>query len=602
MSVMRKLAVLGCIGVLLGSGAVEAASYDEAPVPRRSPRTAVSQQTIVKPALPPSRTVSGTATIIDTERLRIEEIDMRLFGVVPPQLSASFGPQARAVLDSLTAGVTVTCLIRDRDRDGRFLASCRGANNTDLAQELLRRGLAVTARGSLHGTDFESAYVTAEQTAQAQKLGLWMGPSAPAAAAAPAAAPAPVAAPPVAKVEVKAPEPKPEAKVEPKPEEKPEQATKAEAPAKDSPKSEKTTRAEEIPVPAPAFVEAAPVVTASAPTAVERYQVLILGAFMLLTAAIAGGAVLTRRWMDRREERSSIAAAVRGELMAARAVCLGRLRAISSDDDDRNTSWPRVRTMVFQAYVGRIGLLGGELARQVASIYGQASDYAAYYNTAFTDENVEPVSKRHALQTLTQHIEEVLPRLAGVEAGLAVRAAVKLKPQAPSRTMLASSRHVPVAALAAPEPVVVEPEVVEPAVPEDAKVDVVQEKAEAAQTTDEAVKPEVPKSETSPTTEEKVEPPAAKAEETTPEQKAETTTEKKEEAKPSVASNESSSLLWGKIKRLAGNHGGNASKSNGEEQIPDYLNMTEAELEALAYDIELEDEIEVPPAKAQGKK
>ena len=147
----------------------------EAPTPHKSPRTPVNRQALPdhKPAVPPSSTIQGQATIIDTEKLRVADVDLRLFGVVPPQLSASFGPQARAALDTLVSGQMFSCLIRDRDQAGRYLATCHTPNNTDLAVELLRRGLAVTARGSLASTDLLGSYIAAEQAAQSQKIGLW---------------------------------------------------------------------------------------------------------------------------------------------------------------------------------------------------------------------------------------------------------------------------------------------------------------------------------------------------------------------------------------------------------------------------------------------
>ena len=141
-----------------------------------------------------SRDVEGPATIIDGEHLRIDDVDLRLFGVVPPQLSASFGPQARAALDQLTRGQNVHCHVRDRDHDGRFLATCTTVNTrADLAIELLRRGLAVTARGSLEPTEFAAPYAAAEDAARSQKAGLWsVTVPPPAMPAAPAAAAVPV--------------------------------------------------------------------------------------------------------------------------------------------------------------------------------------------------------------------------------------------------------------------------------------------------------------------------------------------------------------------------------------------------------------------------
>ena len=404
MGMTRNLAILTSALLLLASGAAQAA-WDEAPTPQRSPRTPVSQQALVKPNLPPSKTLTGAAVVLDTERLRIDDTEIHLFGIVPPQLSASFGPQTRKALDNLTAAAPVTCLIRDRERDGRFLASCRNANNVDLAQELLQRGLAVTARGSLRNTDFDAPYTAAEQEAQTQKRGLW-STATPAGTDTKAPSPAIVTLAPI-------PATKPETKVEP---------AVPVAPKEDTP--------------------AAPPSAGISP--VERYQVLILGAFMMLTAFVAFGTVVTRRRMDQREELRAIAAALRGELMAARAIFLGRLRDAESA---QTAAWPRVRTTVFQAYVGRIGLLGADLARQVASIYGQSSDYGAYYSA--THGKTETLSKRHALQTVTNHIEEVLPRLEGVEQGLPLHAATKLKSTASPRAMIAPQTP-PMAALAAP--------------------------------------------------------------------------------------------------------------------------------------------------------
>ncbi len=146
----------------------------------------------------------------------------------------------------------------------------------------------------------------------------------------------------------------------------------------------------------------------------ERYQLLVTGLLMLFTIMGIIGAVLFQRWIDKKEELRSIAAALRGELMAARAVCLARLGG--GEGEERNFTWPRIRTLVFQAYVGRLGMLGAVLSRQIASIYGQASDYSAYFEGPRKgDAKNAVVSKRQALQTLMNHIEEVLPKLARVE-------------------------------------------------------------------------------------------------------------------------------------------------------------------------------------------
>ena len=111
----------------------------------------------------------------------------------------------------------------------------------------------------------------------------------------------------------------------------------------------------------------------------ERYQILIAGFLMLATALSIIGALWAQKRRDRLDEIKAVAAALRGELMAARGVCFGRIKSITTDAEDSAATWPRIRATLYQAYVGRLGLLGAELARQISSIYGQSSDYAALY-------------------------------------------------------------------------------------------------------------------------------------------------------------------------------------------------------------------------------
>lgn len=363
----------------------------EAPPPRKSPRTPVHREVLVverKPTAPVSRQLQGRPVIIDGERLRMNDIDMRLFGIVPPQLSASYGPQARAALDSLVDDEPATCLIRDRGSDGRFLATCRSANDTDLALELLKRGLAVAARGSLGTTEFAAPYLAAEHAAQNQKIGLWS-----------------VTVPDPAKTSAAVPTP-----VETKKEEKPAEPIKTEK-ASPTPPEESAIAPVTASDLAAANTDAVPL--GEEPGFLMRYQPLITGFIILATALSILVAIGIQKRRDRRAEMQAVAAAFRGELMAARAVCQTRLKSFTKETDEKQIPWPRIRTTLYQAYVGRLGWLGAELARQVASIYGQASDYASYYDDDET--RTHTISKRHALQVLVQHIDEVLPRLALIE-------------------------------------------------------------------------------------------------------------------------------------------------------------------------------------------
>lgn len=415
----------------------------EAPAPHKQPRFPVSRQFLpaAHQSAPVSRDVVGQALILDGEKLRIGSIEMRLFGVVPPQLSANFGPQARSALDSIAAGNAVHCQIRDRDHDGNFLATCYNASNLDMGLELLKRGFAVAARGSLADTELATPYITAEQYAQTQKLGLWsVGVTPPAQIASTPSVPV-VAVPDAAKTAPLA------AKTETMPAVS---SLAASAVALDA----KKDRADKT------FIAAAPVVNEASATKTDdlnffaRYQLLLTGFVMLATVLSILAVMFVQRRIERREEMRALAAALRGELMAARALCQGRLKAIMTEADDRNMGWPRIRSTLYQAYVGRIGWLGAELARQIASLYGQSNDYAAYYHPTEASRAGD-MPKRHALQTMMQHIEEVLPKLALIEETgkrLPVRqTAVSLPSSRPTHPPIElDSTPLPVASLAAP--------------------------------------------------------------------------------------------------------------------------------------------------------
>lgn len=412
---MKKLCLLFTVLFIASHGVALAAQ--EAPAPHRSPRTPVNRQVLSspKPSLVPESTVQGQATVIDAEKLRIGDIDIRLFGIVPPQLSASFGPQARAALDKLVTGQPISCIVRDRDQAGRYLATCRTANNTDIAMELLRRGFAVTARGSLASTELMLPYMSAEQSAQSQKQGLWSGVVPPA----PVVIPAPVAAAP-AQLPVTQTVATQTASVMPPPAppvaELKKEEIKKEEPAKIA-AAENKVAAVAPPLSASSLAppaEEMAVAETSSQGFFARYQILFTGLIMLATAFGFMGILSSQRRQEKRDEMKAIAAAFRGELTAARGVCQSRLKAITSEAEDKAAQWPRIRTILYQAYVSRLGWLGADLAHQIASIYGQASDYASYYSTD-AEQKTDPTPKKQALQNLVNHIEEVLPRLMQIE-------------------------------------------------------------------------------------------------------------------------------------------------------------------------------------------
>ncbi len=394
-----------CALSLLVSGAAEA---QLAPTPKSAPRTPVKKETLSskKPSLPPSRTLEGAATVLDGERLRLGGHEVRLFGVVPPLLSAPMGPQARAVLDVLARG-NVTCRVRDRDKDGKLFASCRNEAQADFAVELLRRGLAVTARGTLHASELALTYISAEEAARSQHLGLWS-----------------IAQPPAASsrdIEKEA------LKLEAfEPPTKAEEPAQKDIAAQTVAEPQKDAAGEDAPSVPPIALDFA---SDERAFFFEKYQLLMTGLLFLFSAIVFAGSFVFVKKQERKDSLRAIAAALRGELMAARAVCLARLSKIAHEQDGNSVSWPRIRALVFQAYLPQLGRLGADLARQVSSIYGQASDYASYYVGA--EGRPDAASKKQSLQTLVHHIEEVVPRLAEIErGGAASRLVVKTSAQA----------------------------------------------------------------------------------------------------------------------------------------------------------------------------
>ncbi|MDX9690036.1 MAG: hypothetical protein EOM37_05200 [Proteobacteria bacterium] len=444
LSLVGLLFALSC-----GPAFAQSSGYSSqyAPVPKRSPRVPVKSQALEKksPQLPTSNILTGPAEIIDTESVKVQGFKVRLYGVVPPQLGANFGPQARAVMDSMAQG-TVTCKIIDRHSDGQLLARCENQQNMDFGMELLRRGLAVTARGTLASSELANSYIAAEQAAQTQHVGLWKT-SAPSAVSAKSIKDA---ATKIAQAKLEEAAAKERAAREEKEKEAQEKvkqeaeaaAAKAGAPttAPDATVSLATASTME---PAPQDLPPAPLLSTEAPLAetalldtmqdapaltdttdqvaqaalpqgfAERYQLLITGILGLVATFSLIGAMAYFKWRERRHGLSALAAALRGELLAARSLCKARHTKIVEENSEINTSWPRIRTMVFQAHVHRLGELGAELSRQIASIYGQASDYASYYRA--NDGYRDAASKKQALEVLIRHIDDVNPRLAQIE-------------------------------------------------------------------------------------------------------------------------------------------------------------------------------------------
>jgi endonuclease YncB( thermonuclease family) len=381
-----------------------AAATPAKPEPKKAEKT--PEKTAEKVADKDPHEIEGKGQALDGERITVAGREIRLFGVVTPALTSSFGPQTRLNLDRMLSNSNVLCKMTNTDADGRPVAFCGTVKVPDLSYEMLRQGWAMVDRRTLKGNALSDVYEKAEQEAQAQNRGIFA--PAPMAMTVPLSNPgkasvSPTPAPTVADA-VSAVSGEPAAAAEP------EVAQAAPEPVAPAPEPEVVAK--------PA---ARAVATSSSDMGfVERYQIL-LGACILMLAAVIFGCVIV--WREQKavtDRRRALAAALRGELMSARLICRTRAKDLLSvkkaDIEAKHPGqlWPRIRSVVYQAHVSHLGLLGAELARQVASVYGQCADYAAYYQSNAVRMPI-PHVVGETLNTLAEHMDTLMYGLQEVE-------------------------------------------------------------------------------------------------------------------------------------------------------------------------------------------
>ncbi|MBY0429050.1 MAG: thermonuclease family protein, partial [Alphaproteobacteria bacterium] len=423
-----------------------AQQYNAKPVTTKPPslKAATGKEVIIKDSrdLKDAKEFEGIAKALDGERLLVGEKEIRLFGIVTPSISSNYGPQARGRLDAIIKG-PVLCKVTDKDRDGRPIAFCGTVDTPDLSYEMLRQGWAMVDRKALKNNSLAEVYEKVEQQAQAQNKGLFA--PMPMVNAVPLSNPAntvtvplvPASAANINKEPAKAEVPKIEAKVEPAKTEVTKElpgtalSLVQTADGNKSPQASApvVAKAEPIKTEEPKIVEKPQAEKAAAPQApqsegfFERYQSIIAGFLWVLGIFAFGGAMVGRDRLQEISKRKALAAALNGELTSARHICrtrareLTRRRHMGEDDTQLRPSqlWPRIRALVYQAHVGSIGLLGSDLARRVAAIYGQCADYAVYYQQTGMQRLPSGAAVSETLSNLADHIDSILDALTYVE-------------------------------------------------------------------------------------------------------------------------------------------------------------------------------------------
>jgi endonuclease YncB( thermonuclease family) len=113
----------------------------------------------------------AAAQVTDGDSLKQGGKTYRLWGIDAPELAQTCadgwpaGKLAATRLQALTAGRSIVCQEKDRDRYGRIVAICR-ASGEDLGAVLVREGLAWAF------VRYSSDYVGEEVKAKADRLGV----------------------------------------------------------------------------------------------------------------------------------------------------------------------------------------------------------------------------------------------------------------------------------------------------------------------------------------------------------------------------------------------------------------------------------------------
>src|SRR5690606_16659735 len=129
-----------------------------------------------------SMTIRGRASVIDGDTIEINGERIRLNGVDAPESSQTCrdssgkpyrcGAKSAAALDKLLKESSpTTCEFVERDRYGRFVGNCYRADGSSVQELHVRNGWALDWPRYSDG-----AYAEHQRAAQAERLGIWVGP------------------------------------------------------------------------------------------------------------------------------------------------------------------------------------------------------------------------------------------------------------------------------------------------------------------------------------------------------------------------------------------------------------------------------------------
>ena len=173
------LALIFLIGPMLNSeSALTPAKFEPAASAVSEKREVARRAQPASADVSASGAITGRATVLSGDTLRINGSSIRLAGIEAPVTaqrcttsdarSWNCGLSARAALERIVRRRTVTCTPLDASGQGTTLANCT-ANEADIAEALVRNGHVFATSG------FFTAYGSTEAEARTAKIGLWQG-------------------------------------------------------------------------------------------------------------------------------------------------------------------------------------------------------------------------------------------------------------------------------------------------------------------------------------------------------------------------------------------------------------------------------------------
>ncbi len=118
------------------------------------------------PVEPSRRILKGRAWVVDGDTIVIDGQNIRLAGIDAPELDHPWGQKAKWAMVQLCRNRTITVELTDELSHGRLVGTCRRDDGRDLAEELVKQGLA------LDWKKYSGGRYRAFETADARKR-LW---------------------------------------------------------------------------------------------------------------------------------------------------------------------------------------------------------------------------------------------------------------------------------------------------------------------------------------------------------------------------------------------------------------------------------------------